>query len=345
MFKTTHRSHRSPRQGGRAAVCLIAFLMCAMSGHAIAQTQAPADYRPMSITLEDLPYPYPVSFLNLMLYGQDLRMAYMDVAPAGTPNGRTVVLLHGMNFFGEYWGGTIDVLRKEGFRVVVPDQIGFGRSSKPIMHYTLHDMAANTKKLLDTLGISKAAIVGHSMGGMLGSRFAFSYPDATERLALVNMIGLTDARLQRPWRSTEEVYEASLTRNYDDVLQNMKRYYVVWKPEYEKYVRVHYGWTLSSDWPRFAMVRALCQQMIYADPVVYDWPNIKAKTLVIGGDTDGPNFPELAKHVADTIPNAELVLFEKVGHNPHLEATDRFWPALITFLKSDAGTGATKNGG
>ena len=48
-------------------------------------------------------------------------MAYMDIAPAGTPNGRTVVLLHGMNFGGFYFEGPINVLRKEGFRVVVPD--------------------------------------------------------------------------------------------------------------------------------------------------------------------------------------------------------------------------------
>lgn len=112
-----------------------------------ARAQAPADYKPMSITLEDLPYPHPVSFLPLTMYGQDVRMAYMDVPPAGPANGRAVVLLHGM-IFGEYWAGTIDVLRNEGFRVVVPHQIGFGRSSKPIVPYTLHDMAANTRKLL-----------------------------------------------------------------------------------------------------------------------------------------------------------------------------------------------------
>lgn len=100
-------------------------------------------------------------------------------------------------------------------------------------------------------------------------------------------------------------------------------------------MRVHYGWTLSADWPRFAMVRALNQQAIYADPVVYDWPHVKARTLVIGGEKDGPNFPELARHVADTIPNAELVLFDNVGHNPHLKAPERFFPQLVRFLKSD----------
>src|SRR5207247_11400998 len=104
------------------------------------------------------------------LYGQDVRLAYMDVPHDGQANGRTVVLLHGMNFFGEYWTGTIDVLRKQGFRVVVPDQIGFGRSSKPIIPYNFHDMALNTRKRLQHLGISKEAIVGQPMGGMLTSR-------------------------------------------------------------------------------------------------------------------------------------------------------------------------------
>ena len=62
----------------------------------------PADAKAFSPTLEDVPYPYPVKSLPLTRYGHDVRMAYMDVPPAGTPNGRSVVLLHGMNFYGEY---------------------------------------------------------------------------------------------------------------------------------------------------------------------------------------------------------------------------------------------------
>jgi pimeloyl-ACP methyl ester carboxylesterase len=64
------------------------------------------------------------------------------------------------------------VLHKQGFRVVVPDRVGFGRSSKPIIPYTLSDMAMNTRALLERVGVQKAAIVGHSMGGMVATRFA-----------------------------------------------------------------------------------------------------------------------------------------------------------------------------
>src|ERR1700757_5175162 len=116
---------------------------------------APKDVKPGSITYEDVAYPYPVQFLPLTLYGQDIRMAYMDIPPAGQPNGRTVGLFHGMNFGGFYFAGPLEMLRKEGFRVVVPDQIGFGRSSKPIIPYNFHDMAMNSRRLLETLGVSK----------------------------------------------------------------------------------------------------------------------------------------------------------------------------------------------
>ena len=131
-----------------------------------------------------MPYPHPVHYLPLTRYGHDVRMVYMDVAPSAAASGRTVVLLHGMNFYGEYWADAIDVLRKAGFRVGEPDQVGFGRSSKPIMPYTLSDMAMNTRALLESLGIERAAIVGHSMGGMVATRFALLYPDARATRAL-----------------------------------------------------------------------------------------------------------------------------------------------------------------
>ena len=311
--------------------------------------KAPEDVKPGSVTYEDIAYPYPVSYLPLTLYGQDVRMAYMDISPAGTPNGRTVVLLHGMNFGGFYFSGPIEALRTEGFRVVVPDQIGFGRSSKPIIPYNFHDMALNTRKLLQSLGVAQAAIVGHSMGGMLAARFAASYPDLTERLVIYNPIGLTDLRYQTAWRSADDAYKATMAQSHDQTYQGfyatIRRYFPspgAWKPEYERYVRILYAPTLGGDWPRLAMVRAIYQQITYLDPVVYDWPKIRAKTLVLGGDKDGADFPARAKHIADTIPAAELVLIPNAGHVPHIEVPEIFNRELLKFLKTEATTPAGK---
>ena len=254
-------------------------------------------------------------------------------------NGQTVVLLHGFNFSGEAWRWTIDVLAHEGFRVVVPDQIGFGRSSKPLIPYTFNDMAINTRRLLQSLGVERAAIVGHSMGGMLASRFAMAYPGVTTHVVMVNQIGLTDARPGRSPRYLDDAYRTDTARttpapNYEAVRRTITRYFVTWKPEYEKYVRMHWGWTQSPDWPRFSQVRAALSQMLTAETVAYDWQHIKSKALVIGGAKDTPAYPAQAKHVAESIPGAELDLIDNVGHCPQLEAPEIFHAKLVRFLKS-----------
>src|SRR5579862_3327982 len=83
-----------------------------------------AQREPYGIGLEGFPYPHPVHLLPLVNDGEQLRMAYMDIAPAQA-NGRVVVLLHGRNFPSNYWAPEIKVLNEAGYRVIVPDQIGF----------------------------------------------------------------------------------------------------------------------------------------------------------------------------------------------------------------------------
>ena len=305
----------------------------------VAHAQAPADYGPVSANVAEIPYPHPVSAFAFKLYGKDVQMAYMDVKPTGAPNDQTVVLLHGFNFFGEAWASTITVLTREGFRVIVPDQIGFGRSSKPEIPYTFNDMALNTRRLLRSLGVEQANIVGHSMGGMLASRFAMLFPTMTTRLVLVNQIGLTDARPGRVPHYLDDAYRADsngalANRTYEQVRQSITRYFVTWKPEYEKYVRIHWGWTQSPDWSWFSKIRGALTQMLSAETVVYDWQNIKSKTLVIGGARDTPSYPAQAKHVAESIPGAQLELIDNVGHVPQFESPEIFHAKLVAFLKA-----------
>lgn len=304
----------------------------------------PTDVKPGSITCEECPYPYPSSYLPLRLYGQDVRMAYMDVAPQGHPNGHTVVLLHGNNFAGFYFGVVINALRKEGFRVIVPDQIGYGRSSKPIIPYYLADMARNTRTILKSLNITKAMIVGHSMGGMLAARFATQYPEVTERLVLFNPIGLTDTRFDKPVGDPEEAYKRTLASTYQTIRASLMRYVAhkpsAWNSQFESYVRIRYAWTLSADWPRLARVQSLISNLIYLDPVVYDWAHIQAPTLVYGGAEDmlagtPAAFQEGMKRIAATIPNgkARLELLPGLGHVPFIENPERSLPPLVQFLK------------
>jgi pimeloyl-ACP methyl ester carboxylesterase len=332
----------------RLSLALVMSLLIVPSSGAAQQSPTPAptptDVKPGSITSEDVPYPYPSSYLPLTLYGQDVRIAYMDVAPAGTPNGHTVVVLHGFNFAGFYFGGPIDALRKEGFRVIVPDQIGFGRSSKPIIPYNFTDMARNTFAILQSLKIAKAMVVGHSMGGMLAARFASQYPDVVERVVMYNPIGLVDNRFDRRIDSVDEAYRRNLGATYQTVRAGLMRYVAhnpaAWNPQFESYARVRYAWTLGADWPRLAMVQAVSQQMLTLDPVVNDWGHIKAPTLAFGGAEDvlpgsAALFQERMKFLAAAIPNGrgKVLLIPGLGHVPHLEAPDKVYPPLVAFLK------------
>ncbi len=302
----------------------------------------------LGIAMEGYPYPHPVRFHPVRDMGVDLRMGYMDVAPTGEPNDRTVVLMHGANFFGAYWAGTIEALTAAGFRVIVPDQIGFGKSSKPDMAYSFHWLATNTKALLDTLGVERAVVVGHSMGGMLASRFALMFPATTERLVLVNPLGLEDYRQTAPWVSAETVYQGMLAQTEEKIRAYHETYYVTWKAAYETYVQVHYRWTLSGEYPRMARARAQIVQMILLQPVVHEFRRIEAPTLLIIGQEDRTSpgrgrvpeavrqtvgqFPALGRAAAEMIPNATLFELPGVGHNPHLAVPDRFHEALLLFL-------------
>lgn len=297
----------------------------------------PAEWRPISINLEEIEYPHPVHYLNLNLYGQDVRIAYMDVAPVGTANGQTVVLLHGGSYYGWYWKAQIEALTKAGFRVVVKDRLGWGKSSKPIIPYSISLHASNTADLLDHLKVPKAAIVGHSIGGQMATRFAFLYPDRTTHMVMVNPIGLTDSRPGRGFRPFDGKVEVApdLQKAYEaDVRTEMSRY-VVWRPAYLEHLRIRHGVRLSAEWPRLAYVRELGGNLRSVDSTVNDWPHIRTKSMVLGGREDGPSFPEDARRAAETLRNAKLVLIPGVGHNPHEEAPEIVNAELIRFLSSD----------
>ncbi|WP_204346170.1 alpha/beta fold hydrolase [Psychroserpens algicola] len=305
----------------------------------------------LDLELSNYEYPYPVATLNLNIQGQDLNMAYMDVKPEHH-NGKNIILFHGKNFNGAYWKTTIKALTNEGFRVIVPDQIGFGKSSKPQhFHYTFQQLALNTKTLLDTLEVEKTAVLGHSMGGMLATRFTLMYPEVTEKLILENPIGLEDWKLKVPYKPVEWWYSNELKKNYKGIKKyQLTNYYDnTWKSEYDEWVNLLAGWTLNSDYKTIAWNNALTYDMIFTQPVLYEFKNITTPTLLIIGTRDRTAlgkplvseevkqtmglYSELGKKTQKEIPNSELVEIENVGHLPHIERFERFIKPLLKFLK------------
>lgn len=296
-------------------------------------------------------YPFDVKFHPLKSQGQDLKMAYVDVLPSN-PNGKVILLLHGKNFNVAYWDQTIETLAKEGFRVIAADQIGFGKSTKPLNYqYSFQQLAFNTKSILDSLKINKIIVLGHSMGGMLATRFALSFPEMTAKLILENPIGLEDYKVLTSYQTIEANYQSELKNTVESYRNYQLKYYYdnTWKTQYDPWLNLLAGWTLHKDYPIVAWNAALTTDMIFTQPVVYEFKNIKCPTLLIIGTRDRTAigreraaknvqpkmglYNELGKKTQKAIPNSTLVELDNIGHLPHIESFDRFIKPLTEFLQ------------
>lgn len=325
------------------ALMLLALLAAPLSSPA-------AETDPVGIALENWPYPYPVSYLDLTVQNQKLRQAYMDVAPTGKPNGRTALLFHGRNFPASYWKDVIAALSADGYRVIATDQIGFGKSSKPDIPANLDQFARNNLALLDSLHIDKVDLIAHSMGGMVAVRFVRTYPEKVRRLVLEAPIGLEDYRFTVPPVTDQFLYDREYNLTAEEYRKFLKVGYSLDLPDsaVDDFVTLRERLKLSGEYPRWVTNFISSYQMIHDQPVVHEYPLIATPTLFIMGvaDHNAPGrpytTPELgkkmgfntdnAKAIAKTMPNARVVAFEGVGHIPHMERPQRFLEEVEGFL-------------
>ncbi|WP_447555594.1 alpha/beta fold hydrolase [Vreelandella sp. EE22] len=304
--------------------------------------------------LSGFEYAYPVERFEFESQGQQMQMAYLDVQPEeGNVNGRTLVLMHGKNFCAGTWEATIEALVEEGYRVIAPDQIGFCKSTKPLHYqFSFHQLAHNTQALLDELGVDEVTVMGHSMGGMLATRFALMYPEHTEQLVMVNPIGLEDWKaLGVPYQSIDEGYESELETNAEGIRDYQQSTYYVdtWEPEYDRWVEMLAGMYEGEDGELVAWNQALTSDMVFTQPVVHEFGDLEVPTLLLIGEQDNTaigkgrapedvqdtlgRYDELGERTRDAIPEATLVAFSDLGHSPQIQAPERFHEELIKGLE------------
>ncbi len=330
---------------------LFSLLMCGAMPTQVLSAQSPSVAVQVTpaydAELTQFAYPYPVKYFEARRQQQKLRMAYMDVHPAQTPRG-VVVLMHGKNFSGFYFAPMIQALVAQNYRVIVPDQIGFGKSSKPAhFQFSFHALAELTQSLFQEQALPAFTLVGHSMGGMLATRYALMYPEQVKKLILVNPIGLEDYKRWTGYQTIDTLYASEQQKTPDSIRAYQREAYYdgAWKPEYETLIQPALGWLNGPDADRVAYNAAQTTDMLYTQPVVYEFDRLTLPVTLILGQRDKTapgrawapqanralmgNYPVLGPQVAARIPGAKLIKMPGLGHMPFVEDFSGFMTLFL----------------
>lgn len=302
-------------------------------------------------------YPWPVKQFNFYNQHQNLTMAFMDVAPASnysvTAN-KTAVLLHGGNFCSVTWSDTARNLSAAGYRVILPDDIGFCKSQKPLGYsYSVDQQAMNIKSLLTALNITDpVTIMGHSMGGMISARFGLMYPDSVHQLLLVDPLGLEDwVGKGVAFVPVDQTYEGQIVQTFDTLKAYEAANYfanATWEPQYDTWVHMLANIYGGSHGTEFAYVMSLVTGVLLSQPYVYQLPNLQTRTYLMVGENDVTalgkawssadvaaklgHYDVIGPEAAAAIPNSTFHMFPGLGHAPFLQDPAAFYEVLFSWL-------------
>ena len=236
----------------------------------------------------------------------------------GTRGGAPLVLLHGFPLDHHLWDEVVPLL-EDTFDVILPDLRGFGDSTTVDSFYSMDDYASDIASLLDQLGIQKAAIVGHSMGGYVALAFARLYPARVSGLGLVSSQVLADApeRKEGRYKSATDVSENGIS----SVVEAMT-------PKFTADERLQvYARASMERQPAAAYIGALKAMAERADstPLL---SSFQFPVVVIHGDSDSLIPIDRAREVKAALPQTHLVEIRGTGHMPMMEAKEKTAEAL-----------------
>ncbi|MCU0903737.1 MAG: alpha/beta hydrolase [Tabrizicola sp.] len=250
--------------------------------------------------------------------------AYEITGPKDAP---TVVLIHGLGLTRAVWQWLLPDLHR--FRVVTYDLIGHGETAPPHGEPTLKDLADQLARLLDHLNIDKAAIVGFSLGGMIARRFAQDYRDRITALVVLHSAhrrseGQQGAILFRVAQAEEHGPEATvelaLQRWYTEAAQATR-------PDLMDLTR---RWVLANRREVYVKLYRILAHGV--DEIVAPQPPLTVPTLVLTGDEDTGNGPEMSIAIATEIPRARLVILKGLRHMALAEDPPAVNRPVVTFL-------------
>jgi pimeloyl-ACP methyl ester carboxylesterase len=267
------------------------------------------------------------------LHGQ--RVAYRDAG-----SGEVVVLIHGMAGSSDTWQAVIPQLTR-GYRVIATDLLGHGQSAKPRTDYSLGAFAAGLRDLLDELGIGRATIVGHSLGGGVAMQFIYQHPEYCQRLILVSSGGLGPdvgwilRLLAAP--GVEFVLPVIAPKVVLGIGNRVRSWLSTAGLDSPRAEQFWAAYSSLSDPPaRAAFLRTLRSVVDYRGQSVSALSRLRLRaevpTLVVWGDSDRVIPVEHGYGVRAARPGSQIEVLAGLGHFPHVEAPDEFVLAIEAFM-------------
>ena len=245
-------------------------------------------------------------------------------------SGPPVILLHGLGGDGSRWGPNIRPLGSD-FRVIVPDQIGFGQSDKPLANYHSGMLAEFLAGFMKAIGVTKASIVGSSMGAWVAIYFAVHYPQLLDRLVLVDggsyrSSGQPVVPRDPYLRRIQNGVTTGETREFFELMFHDKRFVT------DKVVEDGLAMRLRSAYTIGKMQEASDKGLGTVSEE--EAHGIKAPTLVVWGKYDRIVDPVTADKLNGAIPGSRKVIIDNAGHLPQIEQYSEFNRIVREFLKA-----------
>ncbi len=245
-------------------------------------------------------------------------------------SGPPLILIHGIGASRHSWDGLVRALRGE-FRCISYDLRGHGRSPLPPPPYSLDDLVDDLEALRRELGIERAHLAGHSLGGMIGPAYARRHPDRVLSLGLLSTAAFRTADDSAKVRG---VVAAMRARGIPPVLETLKDRWFT--PEFAarrpEVIERRLQQVIETDPEVFLSVFD-----IYAETEMAPWlAEVSAPALVLTGEHDGGCNPRLNRAIADALPRSELVILPRLRHAILLEAPEDVAPPVLDFLRRHA---------
>lgn len=262
-------------------------------------------------------------------------LSYVDAGPADAP---VLVLIHGLASDSGTWELAVAALAARGLRVIAPDLLGHGQSDKPAYGYSLDGFARSLAELLDGIGVRRATLVGHSLGGAAAMHFAHHYPSYTERLVLVSSGGLGQ-HVHPVLRAATLPGARTLLR----LLVNRRTAVVYRAPYLHRALRLppatvtnlrRAGRGLASPDGRaafFATVHSVITPSGQRRPSV-DYFARPVPILMVWSRDDHVIPVSHAHAIHRRLPATRLELFPGSSHQPHYKHADRFADVVADFV-------------